>query len=98
MVTLALLIGGIGIYLFARTKSEKSFWDRYGLYIMALMLCAWVEYNYHYNPNVLDERAMALEAGQKHDEARQILTKLAKEAHFAKAEAKLAALTTLEKK
>ena len=98
MVTLALLIGGIGIYLMARSKSQKSFWDRYGLYIMALMLCAWVEYNYHYNPNVLYERAVALEARQKHDEAKQILTRLDEQDHFAKAEAKLAALTKGEKK
>ena len=55
--------------------------------------CAWVEYNYHYNPNVLYERAMALEARQKHDKARQILTQLAEEEHFAKAEVTLAALT-----
>lgn len=64
---------------------------------LALMLCAWVEYNYHHNPNVLYERAMALESRQKHDEARAILTKLAKEDHFAKAEAKLVALTKGEK-
>lgn len=93
MITLALLIGGIGMYLMTRRESEKSFWDRYGLYIMAVMLCAWVEYNYHYNPNVLYERAMALEARQKHDKARQILTQLAEEEHFAKAEVTLAALT-----
>lgn len=87
MVTLALLIGSISLYLLARpNKSEKTFWDRYGLFIMALMCCAWVEYNYHYNPDVLYERAMALEARHKHQEAQKILNRLAEVEHVAKAE------------
>lgn len=50
------------------------------------MCCAWVEYNYHYNPDVHYERAMALEARHKHQEAQKILNRLAEVEHVAKAE------------
>lgn len=97
MVTVTLLIGGISCYLLYRPKCKMAFWDRYGFFIMGVMFCGLVEYNYHYNPHLLYERATLLEARGKRSEAIRILTQLAEEDHYAKAEAKLTAFASTPK-
>lgn len=99
MVTISFAIAGIIGCLIARcltsrSQASTSFWSQYGLFVMAIAIMGWAEYQWHYNPDVVYERALLLESKEKKGEATRLLTYLAEELDYDKAQLKLMELNS----